>query len=123
MTSVAARTPASRAARDASRLRRGHRGDRLVEPLAGRLVPVVEDAEPERLGQGERGAGRGGVVAQQAVGVGEAGDGEAVLRLRVVDAVPAGQVGSRPRRRCRRRRAAPRAPARTGSCRAASRAG
>ena len=71
-----------------------HRRDRLLEPLAGRLVPVVEDAEAERLGEGQRQAGLGGVVAQQPLGVGEAGDGQAVLRLRVVDAVPAGEVGA-----------------------------
>ena len=29
----------------------------ILEPLAGRLVAVVEDAETERLGEGERGAG------------------------------------------------------------------
>jgi hypothetical protein len=55
-------------------------------------VPVVEDAETERLGQRQRAAGGRPVVAQQAVGVGEAGDRQAVLGFPVVDAVPAGEV-------------------------------
>ena len=92
---MAARTPASTAARDASRLSVGHRGDRLLEALAGRLVPVVQDPETERLGQRQRRAGFSGVVAQQGVGVAEAGDSQAVLRLRVVDAVATRKMGAR----------------------------
>ena len=65
-------------------------GDRLREDLARRLVPVVEHPDAQRLGEAEGQARPGGVVAQQAVRVGHAGDGHAVLRLGVVDAVAAG---------------------------------
>ena len=53
-------------------VQRRHRVDRLLEALAGRLVPVVEDADAERLGERQRQAGLAGVVAQQAVGVRDA---------------------------------------------------
>src|SRR3546814_2551584 len=68
---------------------RGHHRDRLLEPLPGRLVPVVQDAQANRLGQGQWRARQGGVVAEQVFRVGEAGDGHAVLRFGVVDAVAA----------------------------------
>ncbi len=87
---------------DAGGQRRGRRGgverrhglDRLRKHLARGLVPVVEDADPQRLGQADRLAGAGRVNAQQPVRVGEPGHGEPVLRLRVVDAVAAGQVAA-----------------------------
>ena len=42
-----------------------HHRDRLLEHLAGRLVPVVEDPQPEGFGQGQGQPGRGGVAPQQ----------------------------------------------------------
>src|SRR5690606_21847170 len=69
----------------------GHDGDRLLEALAGRLVPVVEDAQAEGLGEREGQPGAAGVVAQEAVGVGDAGDRLPVLGLGGVDAVPAAE--------------------------------
>ena len=69
-----------------------HRRDRLREHLPRRLVPVVQHADAERLGQADRQARLRGVVAQQPGRVGDAGDGHAVLGLRVVDALPAGEV-------------------------------
>ena len=80
--------------------------DRLRKHLARGLVTVVEHADAQRLGQADRLAGAGSVVAQQPVGVGEPGYRESVLRLRVVDAVAAGQVapgGARDRRHRRAR--------------------
>jgi len=57
-------------------------------------VPAVEHAAAERLGERQRDPGRPGVVAQQPVGVREAGDGHAVLRLGIVDAVPPADVAA-----------------------------
>src|SRR5439155_11335419 len=48
----------------------------------------------ERLGQGQRLPGAAGVVAQELGGVGDAGDGHAVLGFGVVDAVAAGEVAA-----------------------------
>src|SRR6478735_3354619 len=56
-----------------------HRRDRLSEHLSGLLVPVVEQTESKRLGQGQRQAGLSSVVAQQSVRVSQTGDGHAVL--------------------------------------------
>ena len=60
--------------------------------VTGRLVPVVQHAQAERLGEREGYAGPAAVVAQQPVGVREPGHRETVLRLRVVDAVSTGEV-------------------------------
>ena len=57
VTSVAARIPAASAGPAASRVQARHRLDRLGEHLAGRLVPVVETSDADRLGQAERQAG------------------------------------------------------------------
>jgi hypothetical protein len=65
-----------------------------VITATARLVAIVEDAKAQRFRERERHPGLGGVVAQQAVGVGEPGDGQAVLRLGVVDAVAAGEEGT-----------------------------
>ena len=46
----------------------GHHGDRLIEALPGGLVPVVQHADPQRLGQRQRRAWFPGVVAQQRFG-------------------------------------------------------
>ena len=94
MTSVPARMPAATAARPASRVERGHRRDRLLRHLAGRLHPAVEHADAERLGQRQRRAGDRGVVADQPVEVDQPGDGHAVLRLGVVDRVAAADVAA-----------------------------
>src|SRR5690606_28006686 len=77
------------------RVQRRHGGDGVLEHLAGRLVPVVQDAGPERLGEGERHAGPARVVAEEAVRVGDPGDGHAVLGLGVVHAVAAADVAAR----------------------------
>jgi hypothetical protein len=66
-------------------------------------VPGVEDAGADRLGQAERQAGLSGVDAQQDARVRGAGHRHAVLRLGVIDAVPAGEVTVR---RARGRQAA-----------------
>ena len=124
VTSVAARSPAATAAPRGVAVELGHHGDRLLEPLAGRLVAVVEDAEAERLGQRQRQSRAAPRRCAAAVsGSAEPGDGQAVLRLGVVDAVPAGEVRSRPRAHvgAAAQHLAPRA--RRGSRRAASRAG
>ena len=73
---------------------RCHARNSVREDLAGRLVPVVEHTDAERLGQRERQPGAGGVVAQQPGGVHDPGDGHAVLGLGVVDAVAAGDVAA-----------------------------
>jgi amino acid efflux transporter len=73
----------------------GHHGDRLVADLAGRLVPGVEHAGAERLGQRQRLARAARVDPQQRVRVGQAGDGHAVLGLGIVDAVAARDVAAR----------------------------
>jgi amino acid efflux transporter len=73
----------------------GHHRDRLLADLPGRLVPGVEHAGAQRLGQGQRLPGPAGVDPQQRVRVGQPGDGHAVLGLGVVDAVPARDVAAR----------------------------
>ena len=73
----------------------GHRLDGVREHLAGGLVPVVQHTEAQRLGERERCPSEAGVVAEQVVRVREAGHGQAVLRLDVVDGVAAGQVARR----------------------------
>ncbi|GAA3098408.1 hypothetical protein GCM10017687_06540 [Streptomyces echinatus] len=72
----------------------GHGGDGVLEPLSGGLVAVVEDAGAQRFGQGQRQPGPARVVAQQPPGIGDAGDGHAVLGFRVVDAVSAADVAA-----------------------------
>ena len=67
----------------------GHRRYRFGEHFTGLLVPVIEQSDADRLGERERQSGLGGVVAQQPVRMGDAGDRHAVLRLRIVDRVPA----------------------------------
>ena len=58
VTSVAAVSPAASAASEAAAFSAVMRRDRLREDLPGRLVPVVQHAETERFGQGDRQAGR-----------------------------------------------------------------
>ena len=74
-----------------------HHLDRGGEDLARRLVPRVQHAAADWLGQRERQAGPAGVDAQQRGRIGEAGDRHPVLRLGVVDAVAARDMSS-PRR-------------------------
>ena len=66
-----------------------HHLDRGGGDLAGGLHAVVQQAHPERLGQRDRQACLRGVVAQQTVRAGGAGDGHAVLGFGIVDRVPA----------------------------------
>ena len=82
--------PAASACALASVVQRRHHLDRRRADLAGRLVPGVEHAGADRLGQAERQAGPPGVDPQQRGRVRGAGHGHAVLRLGVVDAVPPG---------------------------------
>ena len=74
---------------------RGHDLDGGREHLAGCLVPGVQHAAADRLCQRQRQARPAGVDAEQRGRVGEPGDGHAVLRFRVVDAVPARDVAVR----------------------------
>ncbi len=94
MTSVAQVCPAASAAREASRL-----SAVMVATASGKTSPVAlcrlfSTPEAERLGQGQRSPGHARVVAQQVPGVRHPGDGQAVLRLGVVDAVTAREVAS-----------------------------
>jgi hypothetical protein len=62
-----------------------HRRHGVLKYFAGLLLPVVEQADTDRLGQGERQPGRGGIVARQPLGVGHTGHRHAVLGFRVGD--------------------------------------
>src|SRR5699024_7499622 len=68
---------------------RRHRVDRGGEDLAGGLVAVVEQPHAHGLREGDGQARDGGVVAQQPVRVGGAGDGHAVGGFGTVDRVSA----------------------------------
>ena len=94
MTSVPARMPAGDGGPPGLGVERGHRRDRLLRHLAGRLHPAVEDADAQRLGQRQRRPGDGGVVADDPVEVDQPRDGHAVLGLRVVDRVAAADVAA-----------------------------
>jgi hypothetical protein len=63
-----------------------------------RLIAVATAPAPERLGQHERVAGAAAGVRQHRVGCDDAGDGHAVLGLRVVDRVAADERGAGGRR-------------------------
>ena len=77
---------------------RRHDLDRGFEHLPGRLVPRVQHAAADRLGQRQRQAGCACVDPQQVCRVGEPGDSHAVLRLWVVDAVTARHMAAGPGR-------------------------
>jgi hypothetical protein len=81
--------------RRSARVQGGHRRDRVLEDLAGRLVPVVEHPDPEWFRQCQRRSRRRGVVAQQPVGIGDPGDGHPVERFGGVDAVAADDGAAR----------------------------
>ena len=74
---------------------RRHHLDRRLVDLARCLVPGVEHADADRLGQTQRQPGPPGVDPQQRGRVRGTGHRHAVLRLRVVDAVAAGDVTAR----------------------------
>ena len=86
---------------------------RTTSPVA--LCRLLRTPTPSGLVRVSGRPGPPGVVAQQPVRVGDSGDGHAVLRLRVVDAVPAGDVAARQRGRRPGRRAAPRRASSIGS--------
>ena len=98
VTSVAARSPAATAARDASAL-----SAVIVATACGNTSPVAlcRDASTPRPSGLVRLSGiprDRGILAQQPVGVAEPGDGHPVERLGRVDRVAAGDRAARPRR-------------------------
>ena len=78
---------------------RGRHRQHLALEVGGRVLPgavrVEDHAVAERLGQHERVAGARADVGEDTIGVHHAGDREAVLRLGVLDRVPAGEAGAR----------------------------
>ena len=100
MTSVAATTPAARAAREASRL------SRTMEAIAsGKNWPVAlcrlfSTPTPSGLVRVSGSPARAASLRSSRSGSADAGHRHAVLGLRVVDAVAAGDVAPAPRGRC-----------------------
>ena len=94
MTSVPALTRPALATGGAGRVEGGHEGGGDIgEGLVGEaaLDGGGDDAGAERLGEDEDVAGSGPGIGDDALGVDEAGDGEPVERLGVLDGVAAGQ--------------------------------